>query len=444
MGNLTTYPAPPGIEPSPDFSVRVNGTELFVYHCPFASFAYLSTDGPVDVEVWTTLPFERVKVRPLSKGITPGADGSTIRFHVTGPMHLSVELDDRLRQPLFLFINPPEQNPPRRDDPNVRYFEAGKVHDVGPIELTGGKTLYIEGGAVVRGPVIARDADNVTIRGRGVLWGAHHRQVKPERVRLLHLLGCTDLAVEGIIVWDSRTWTLMPCGCDRVSIRNVKIVNHSPSDDAVDLVGCRDVVVEDCFIRAKDDCIAVKALTGFHPRGGEPVRNLLIQNCTFWNADYGNALEIGYETRCDSMSDITFRNCDVIHCESERYSSGGVLTIHNGDRAVISNVLYEDIRVEDAQEKLIDFKIQYAQYSRDEQRGQVRGVTVRNVRVIDGPTPVSIIQGYDAEHMLEDLTFENIVIHGATARNPQECHMVTERSRCVRFLAPELTWEKPK
>jgi hypothetical protein len=41
------------------------------------------------------------------------------------------------------------------------------------------------------------------------------------------------------------------------------------------------------------------------------------------------------------------------------HGEGGVFTIHNGDRACISRVLYEDIRVEHFYDKLVDFRIMH-------------------------------------------------------------------------------------
>ena len=111
-----------------------------------------------------------------------------------------------------------------------------------------------------------------------------------------------------------------------------------------------------------------------------------------------------------------------------------MLTIHNGDRAVVSNVLYDDIRVEDSCEKLVDFKICFDRYSRDAERGQIRDVTVRNVRVVDGSPPVSIVQGYDQNHIPERITFEDVVIHGEPARDASAARMVTEKVRELRFV----------
>jgi len=80
----------------------------------------------------------------------------------------------------------------------------------------------------------------------------------------------------------------------------------------------------------------------------------------FGNGAWGNGLEIGFELHTAEVKNITFRDCDIIHVES-----GAVLSIHNSDKAIVSNVLYENIRIEDARQKLIDLGIFRSKYSTD-------------------------------------------------------------------------------
>jgi len=35
------------------------------------------------------------------------------------------------------------------------------------------------------------------------------------------------------------------------------------------------------------------------PSGCTDVKHILVEDCLFWNAEFGNTLEIGYETRND-------------------------------------------------------------------------------------------------------------------------------------------------
>jgi len=430
----TVYPPPEGLEPSAYFRLQVDGQPVFVHACSCASYAMFEVDGPVDVGIEVGFEFERAVVRPLKKGIQPQVTDAGLRFRMQEPACLSVELDGDLSRPLFIWAAPPEEDAPGPDDEGVRFFEAGAVHEPGLMELAAGETVYIDGGAVVRGAVLAESAEDITVRGRGVLDGSRWPQEGGDRgPRMLRFVDCRNVRVEGVALVDSPRWTLVPTGCDGVSIEGVKIITDHVGGDGVDLVGCRNAVVEDCFFRTADDCVAIKASTFPYECGGRDVENIRVRRCVCWNAKPGNGVEIGYETRCDTMSDIAFQDLDLIHVQYEGWQSGGALTIHNGDRAEISNVRYEDIRIEGAEEKLIDLKILYARYSRDPERGWIRDVHFRDVGVVDGTFPVSVIRGWDGDHLIEDVTIENLTVHGHPIRNANEAKMVVELARGVRF-----------
>ncbi|MFO8007086.1 MAG: glycosyl hydrolase family 28 protein [Candidatus Brocadiia bacterium] len=434
---VTVYPAPEGVEPSPDYRLRADGREVFVHHCPAASYALLSLTGAAELEVEPSFAFEKVVVRPLSSGITPRMEDGLVGLTLKEPAKLSVELDGDLSRPLFIFADPPDEDAPSPDAPGVRFFEAGRVHEPGLMEPGSGETIYIEGGAVVRGAVLAESAEDVTVRGRGVLDGSAFVQTGRDRGPwLLRFMDCEGVRVEGIAAVMSPRWT-MPCiGCRDVLADGVRIITRGVGHDGIDFVGCRDATARDCFIRTDDDCVAVKASTYRDQCGGQDVSGIRAEGCVLWDGLPGNALEIGYETRCDRMDDIAFRDCDIIHAEWEGYSSGAALSIHNGDRATITNVLYEDIRVEDAQQKLIDLKVTLDRYSRDEERGHVRGATLRNIHVVDGPFPPSIIQGYDSDHTVEDVTIENLTVRGRPVADCAAAKLVIEKARPPRFVVP--------
>jgi hypothetical protein len=425
------YRYSPELKPAPDFAVRVNGQDVFVYDTPVGAFARFGLSGQAAVEITCAEPFAQVTVRPASKGIEPQASGASVRFTVDGGAMLSVEFDNRLRRPLLLVADPPEQVSVDRSDPSVRWFEAGKVHDAGILELHDGETIYIEGGAVVRGAIGATGARGVRALGRGLLEGA---QFKKHETNMLRFAGCQDVLVDGIGIVNSPSWTVPLYGCSDVTIRNLRIVSGRDNDDGIDVVGSRRVWIEDSLIRTKDDCVALKSVSYHTDAGLGDVHDVIVSGCVLWNAEWGNALEIGFETRCASVSDVTFTDCDVIHCEFEGHYSGGVFTIHNGDRATVSNVRYENIRVEDAQEKLIDFKVLHSHYSRDEQRGQIRDVVLKDIRIMDGRLPPSIIQSYDRDHRVENVTIENLVHAGVPIRTQLDARLIVERAPNVRVV----------
>jgi Glycosyl hydrolases family 28 len=455
------YPLPEGAPRAADFAVRVNGVDVGVLDTDVAGIASFSSDGPVEVEIRPRDDVKRVDVRPLSLAVKAALADGVVRLRLRRPCQASVELNGESERVLLLFFDPPETDAPPPDAPNVRRFAPG-LHDAGPIELASGETLYIPAGAVVRGTVVARDATGVRILGRGILESPGEGKQQGKMIRLER---CRDARIEGLTILNSQTWTILCAHSENVTIERVKLVNWQFGSDGVDVVSSRHVRVADSFLRDNDDCVALKAMPGgewpWDTAGQAPdVVDVKVERGVLWNMAWGNALEIGFELHSAFVRDVVFRDIDVIHT-----ARGAVLSIHDGDTATVRDVLYDDIRVEDARHKLVDLAIFLSQYSVDRPkdkaaiernylhgawdgvqkvapadraahapyRGHVRGVVFRNVRVVDGCFPFSILSGYDDEHAVEDVTFEGLSYLGRPILGAEEGRFFVEHARGVRF-----------
>jgi len=80
-----------------------------------------------------------------------------------------------------------------------------------------------------------------------------------------------------------------------------------------------------CFLVKGDDNIALKAMdtrtqkspphVSIDSSNGDwtgQVGDVLVEQCALWNDHGGSAMEIGYETRTATISNITFRDIDVM------------------------------------------------------------------------------------------------------------------------------------
>jgi len=451
--NVITWPAPAELSPSNYFQVQANGHDVFVYDAPIASYSMFDFTGKVDVRIKANRHVSWVDIRPKNLGIHPEFHDSTIWFTLSKPCLLSIELNgESSNQPLFLFAGTPEKDIPDPTDENVIWFEGGKIHKPGIIEVKSGQTVYITGGAVVEGIIHAENASDIKILGRGILDGTLNNEIRGEqRFRFIHIQNCKNITIKGIILEDSHIWQVVPINCDGVSIKNIKILSDNGSDDGIDLVRSRNVKVDHCFIRTKDDCIAIKTTYDYPPETGS--ENVTVTNCVFWNAAWGNGLEIGFELRSDFVRNITFKECDIIHVED-----GAVLSIHNGDRSTVQDIRFENIRIEDAHQKLFDVAIFLSQYSVDRPqnpderrirylqsawdgvlnvtdenrkyhsqfRGQIRNIYFKDIYVTDGLFPFSVFHGFDKEHRVENVTIENLVVHGRKITSIEEAKIYTE------------------
>lgn len=416
------------------YQVKVNGKEQRVYHTEFFDFvSFLEENEKAEVEITVNEPFQKAVIRPTASQIPFEEDGNKISISLPAGKRVTLELDDKLESPLYILPGKYVQKPE-----NATYvFESGKAYNVGCLQLKSDETVYIEYGAVVSGRIYSRMADRVRILGNGILYGGnwHAWDENGAEQLIVPVLG-EDIEIRGITLLDGGSWHIVPTACKNVLIEDVNVLGKVITGDGIDIVGSENVVVRNCFVRANDDCISIKAEEFQDPSGCADVKNILVEDCIFWNAEFGNTLEIGYETRCDEISDVVFRNCDVVHCQYEGNQSGGVLTIHNADRAHVHNIVYENIRIEDAQEKFIDIKTLDSKYSRDRERGMVNDILFRNIEITGGGFPVSIIRGFEMKNEVcrpHDFYFDNVVIHGKKMMSPGELHMVVELSNELKF-----------
>lgn len=431
MSNCITYAWPSFLPRSTTFALTIDDTAVDVFPTAVADYAQFTITGPVDVVLQIPAEAPAATVRPASAGIEATRVGNELRFRLDQPGPVMIEMPGLPE--CYLFANPPERDVPDRNDPNVRWFAAGQVYDIGRLMIESGQTVYVEGGAVLKGCVNALRADGVTLRGRGVIDASH---LPPHAQRMIVFEGCREVHVEGILTTGTSTWNTVFGACRDVHVDNYKCIGWLVTSDGIDVVGSENVLIENCCIRSNDDCIVIKSVS-YHDRVNDSkmdwrgdVRNVRARNCVLYNAEAGNAMEIGFETQADVIEDIVFENIDVIGAHGQ----GGVFTIHNGDRAHIRRVRYDNIRIEHFYDKLVDFFIQHSRYSRDQDRGRVSDVVFSHIHGIeDRFNTLSLIGGYDAEHRFDNIVFDNFFIGGRHIRSADDLNLYTRHAEGIEF-----------
>ena len=441
-GNMNAKPfgIPAPFPLSNFFRAKADGATLAVGHTNAADFAILEASGPFELEITADGADEalaKTAVKPLSLGVAARVENGAVKIAFPGPLNVLVEIPGLPH--LFVFANPPMENPPDRADAKTWHFAAGKVYDAGRIELKSGETLFIEGGAIVRGFVVANDAENARVCGGGILdGGLAGLPGFPDdaRRRMITFARCRDSLIEGILMTNPTAWMTVIGDSDRVRVRNIKQIGEVVCSDGIDVCGSRDIAIEGCFLTNNDDCIVVKALKLRDPDTDEEldfakdVRGVSARSCALLNRGAGNAMEIGYETRAESISSISFEDIDVIYA----HAHASIFSIHNGDRATISNIRYEDIRIEHYWCKLVDFRVMKSRYTKDAGRGHVRGIVFKRVRGVANihNTP-SLIGGCDEAHLVEDIVFEDFQLGGEKVLSADALHLFTSRADGIAF-----------
>ena len=427
---------------SPVLKVRLDGRECAIRYTPLAVIAGFDLAQAATVEVECKGPVQRVDVRPKHLGIRPEVTGNKITIALAAPACLSVELDGNTSEPLHLFADPPDQDAPKPGTPGVKFFAAGKVHEPGIVPVQSGETVYLERGAVVRGAFLLDNVKNVKILGRGMLDGGW---LRPAQTRAIEIARAADVVVEGITILDSKHWAIPVLRSDRVTVRRVKIVSGNHWDDGVVVVGSQDVTVEKCFIRTKDSCVAIKAgLTYFTQLDCQrEVANVVVRDCVLWSGECGSGLDIrtqnwlpdwvgrkpDFVPRAASIHGIRFANSDLLHGAGP----GAAFTIHHSDEATVSAVTCEDLRVEDWAGALIDCRILPSPYAPNAERGRLRDIVFRDLRVEGATTLPSVLLGFDEQHRIEGVVFENVQAGGRKWTRREDGPLTTEFATGVEF-----------
>jgi hypothetical protein len=394
------------------------------------------------VELAVNRPFGSVHISPLSKHIDCKVDGSIITFHLNRPEKLSVNFGWG-NKPFYLFANPRETSPPSPDDPHLVTIPAGKVTESPMFTLEDGQTLYLPGGSVLKARLHIKGKKSIRICGHGIIDGSFYDSSTDGCIPTLILERCPGALVEDITMIRPAGWMLMLAVSDGSVVRNLKQIGEVVSSDGIDVVGSSDVLIEDCFLHNNDDCVVIKAfevgeknLAQTRVDGRRNVENVIVRNCTLANWTSGNAMEIGHELSVDHVRDVIFRDIDVLHV----HGTGAVFSLHNNDRALIKNVLFENIRIEHCYDKFLDFRISQSRFSTDSERGHIRGITLRDIHWTRSPYnpgyTISLVGGWDDAHRIEDITLDHIVIDGQAVRHIDELEITTRHCHGLRLIDP--------
>ena len=399
--SVIAYPRAACYTSSPLFSVTASGRSVPVIHFTDYHYVHLSFDGAMRVKVTANENIDTFDISPHSLKIGGKKDGRTLSFDVRSshtPCYLVIQINSL--EKLAILADPPEKGVPLRagagilnvrespycadataktdvtavlqraiDDAGsagggVVYVPAGVYKVTRTLMMTCDNVrLYLEGGAVIKAsenrsdyaatdhtkPVIqAKRASHVTIEGRGVVDASgfplfdkvldEATHVYPGRRAAIRFDDCTDCTVEGIVIRDGTSWTLAAYTCDRVLIRNAKVINFKNADeykiqnDGIDICSTRHARVDKCFVMTVDDTLCSKAMDE-----NRPMYDVIFTDNVLFTSCAGH--KSGMQARSE-MHDIWFADNDIIQCRR------GLVVEATTGSALMHDLHYLDTRVE--------------------------------------------------------------------------------------------------
>ncbi len=425
QAQIITYPVPRQLyyaRHNDDYTVKVRQTgekewiDLYEYNVKVdadtrsdASMVQFDFTGEVEVLIQKNNgEVRQVDIRPLSKGIRPAVDGNCVLFTLDKPQKLSIEFNgDRLHN-LHLFANAIRTDIPDKNAPGVMYFEAGYHEPTDTVAknfpIPSNTTVYLEGGAVLKGPLVCERVENVKILGTGMLH---------ETSNGITINYSKNVLVDGITVVNPRYNTTTVGQSENITIKNVKSFSYQGWGDGLDFFCCKHILVEDVFMRNSDDCIAIY---GHRWDFYGNTDDITIRNSTLW-ADIAHPINIGTHgdtsTEGEILENMLFTNIDILEHDEDDRDYQGCMAINVGDHNLARNIIFDNIRVEHIQEgQLFHLRVMYNEkYNTGPGRG-IHNVTFRNISFTGKYTNLSLIEGYNDKYIVDNISFENIWFNG--------------------------------
>jgi hypothetical protein len=238
--------------------------------------------------------------------------------------------------------------------------------------------------------------------------------------RLVLLLRCRDVRIEGLSFIRSPSWTINPYACERLVVDGVTVTSSLKEGvwaDGIDPDGCRDVRISNCTIETGDDALVFYSSDVWGP--ALPCENITVTNCRLSSAS--SALKF-----CDGNKNCV-RNVTVDNCVITNSNRGiAFMTFDGGyvSDVILSNLIIDCRRFEwywwgdgDPIHFMVRRRISelHPELNQEEPpAGAIRNVLISNVIARGAGT--SLMQGHP-DSWLEGIRLENVRL--SVASDPQ-------------------------
>ncbi len=198
---------------------------------------------------------------------------------------------------------------------------------------------------------------------------------------MVDLDACNNVEMEGVTLLGAPHWTVVPHGCENVAIRNIKLCGgRVQNDDGINPCNSRRILIEDCFLRTDDDCIAIKGLD----KSQGDCSDIRIRRCVFW-CDRARIALLGHESQADRMEDILFEDIDVIRFQMP------VFLLEPGEGMLLRRFVARRIRIHaepartEGPRQIISVRPTVNQYMKDRIPGHVDDCLFEEIEIYGTP-----------------------------------------------------------
>ncbi len=235
--------------------------------------------------------------------------------------------------------------------------------------------------------IFAEGAHNFSITGEGIINGngvENFKETRPQNLRpfMIRLVNCQNINISGVYLLESANWTLHLLGCKDVRVDGIVIENTGEGNrDGIDIDACQRVTVSNSRFSTTDDAIVMKSTCDVL------CQEIAITNCII--RTNASAIKTGTE------SNGGFKNITVTNCVIKDIPVHAGIELMTVDGGMMQNILLENLTMENvATPFFIRLGIRSRPYKKQQYVDRidaVKDIYLNNISVINAKLPSSIM-----------------------------------------------------
>ena len=286
--------------------------------------------------------------------------------------------------------------------------------------------------------IYAEKAENTGICGEGEInfRGERAHFPGPETISAIEgrpfgirMIECKNVFVKDITLRNAAAWMQCYLYCENLIFDKMKVFNQvNYNNDGLDLDGCRNVIVRNCFISSHDDAMCFKGASA------KPCENILVENSTFYTTC--NAFKLGTDTQGD-FRNIIARNLilgglpDFFESFKNLYECSTGITLATTDGGNVENILLRDIEINRSRCPVFLCTGSRGRRWNDTMQypGYLKNIVIKNVTGKENRLQGSLITGIKSS-IIENIRIKNMnisTIGGGTAEPANQSVVENEK-----------------
>lgn len=345
---------------------------------------------------------KRIDIRPLNNNIKYKIKNDGIYIVLNKPQNLSVEINKEKYSNLQIFSSYPTSRKKRKHN-NYIYFPKG-VHTPSKDEyfiIPSNTTICIAPGAILRGGILCKQVENINIEGRGFIINSK-QGIKIEHSHKIH--------IDGITIINPIHYSILGGESSEITISNLRSFSSQIWSDGLDFMSCKDVTINNVFLRNSDDCLAF-----YNHRWNYygNTQNIKVTNSILW-ADRAHPINIGTHgnpQKAEYLENLIFENIDILEHREPYTNYQGCMAINVGDKNIARNITFKNIRIERiTQGTLFYLKVMFDKHWNKAPGGYISNIKFENIHSYITPQSKSFMHGYDSISNIQNIEFKNVYI----------------------------------